>query len=34
MGKSEEEKPVMKEPEPQEEKPSGGLMSRGATDGV
>ena len=34
MGKSKEEKPVMEEPEPQEEKPSGGLMSRGTTDGV
>tara|TARA_B100000073_G_scaffold129026_1_gene105653 strand:- start:199 stop:720 length:522 start_codon:yes stop_codon:yes gene_type:complete len=33
MDKSEEEKPVIEEPEPQEEKPSGGLMSRGTTDG-
>ena len=34
MGKSEEEKPVIEEPQPQEESPSGGLMSRGAKDGV
>mgnify|MGYP003108506610 CR=1 FL=1 len=34
MGKSEEEKPVVEEPQPQEEKSSGGLMSRGARDGI
>ena len=33
MGEPVKEKPVMKEPEP-EEKPTGGLMARGATDGI
>ena len=33
MGKPVREEPVMKEPEP-EEKPTGGLMARGATDGI
>jgi hypothetical protein len=31
---AEPDEPEMKEPEPQEEKPSGGLMSRGTTDGI
>lgn len=31
---AEPDEPKMEEPEPQEEKPSGGLMSRGTTDGI
>ena len=34
MGEPVKEKPVMKEPEMEEEKPTGGLMARGATDGI
>ena len=34
MGEPVREEPVIKEPEPEEEKLTGGLMSRGATDGI